>query len=126
MPTAAEIVNAYLDAFTAGEFEKASELVAAEFAFHGPFIQTATREAFFAGAAPLAKIARGHRLLRQWDEGDEVSSFYEFRLETPAGAGSVLMSEWHRVCDGRLSSARLVFDTGEFRTVVPAPPTAGQ
>lgn len=126
MFAAAEIVNAYLDAFTAGEFDKARELVADDFSFHGPFIQTDSRDAFFAGAAPLAKIARGHRLLRQWEEGDEVSSLYEFRLETPAGAGAVLMSEWHTVRDGLLRSARLVFDTAEFRTVVPAPPGAGQ
>ena len=79
-----------------------------------------------AGAAPLAKIARGPRLLRQWEGGDEVSSLYQFRLETPAGAGAALMSEWHTVRDGRLHSARLVFDTAEFRTVVPAPPSAAQ
>jgi hypothetical protein len=46
----------------------------------------------------------GHRLLRQ-AEGDEVSPTYEMLIETPAGAGSVVMSEWRVARDGELITA---------------------
>jgi hypothetical protein len=117
-PTA--VVNEYLTAFTTGDFVEARSVVAENFSFRGPFIQTGNREAFFVGAAGLASIVRGHRMLRQWEEGDEVCSLYELKLETPIGAGSVLMSEWHTVRNGELTAGRLVFDTAEFREFVPA------
>ncbi len=40
-------------------------------------------------------------------------------LETPVGKGLVLTSEWNTVRDGKVVSATLVFDTAEFRKVVP-------
>ena len=44
---------------------------------------------------------RGYRLLRQWEEGEEVCSVYEFHLESPAATGSVVMAEWNRSVTGR-------------------------
>jgi hypothetical protein len=49
-----------------------------------------------------------------------VCSIYDFEIETPAGSGSVTMSEWCTVRDGRLTSARLVFDTAAFNALMPA------
>ena len=54
-----------------------------------------------------------------WVDGDEVSSTYEVAIETPVGAGAVLMSEWHTVRNGALASGRVVFDTAVFRSLVP-------
>jgi hypothetical protein len=42
-------------------------------------------------------------------------------LKTPAGKGSVLVSEWNTVRDGKVTSAPLVFDTAAFRSLVPQP-----
>lgn len=120
MGKATNVVNAYLTAFTSGDFDKARTLVADGFSFHGPFLKADNKEAFFAGASRLAPIVRGYRLVRQWEDGDDVCSMYEFKVETPVGAGSVLMSEWHTVRDGQLIASRLVFDTAAFRAFVPA------
>jgi hypothetical protein len=118
----AGVVNAYLEGFYSGDFEAARLNVADSFSFEGPFLQVEGKDAFFAGAEGLRSIVRGHRLLRQWVDGDDVSSLYQVDLETPAGKGSVLMSEWHRVTGGQLVSGRIVFDTAVFRRLVPAPP----
>lgn len=117
--SAAALVNTYLDAFYAGDFGKAGTLVSDDFHFKGPFVEATNKEAFFASAARLALIAKGHRLLRQWEDGGEVSSIYEVNLETPAGKGWVAMSEWHTVRHGKLVSARLILDTAAFRALVP-------
>ena len=119
MSTAAETVNEYLDAFTSGNLEQARELVAEDFSFTGPMLQAEGRDAFFEGAEALAPIVRGYRMLRQWVDGDDVSSVYEFNVETPAGSGTVVMSEWNRVENGQLQSARLVFDTAAFNALMP-------
>ena len=117
--TARDVVNGYLDCFTGGDFEGARRWMADDFAFRGPFATYEAREPFFVGADGLRPILRGHRLRQQWEEGGDVCSFYELHLETPVGTGSVLASEWDTVQEGLVSSARLVFDTAEFRSLVP-------
>ena len=116
---AARTVNDYLEAFTSGNVDRARELVAEDFDFHGPMMQVKGRDAFFEGASGLVPMVRGFRMLRQWEDGEDVASVYEFNVETPAGAGSVVMSEWNRVRDGKLLSARLIFDTSEFNRLMP-------
>jgi len=37
-------------------------------------------------------------------DGDEVCSIYDFKIETPAGSGSIQMAEWSVVHDGKLAS----------------------
>ena len=115
-----EVVNAYLEAFWSGDFEQARRLVVDDFSFQGPLAQADDKETFFASAAPLVPIVRGYRPLRQWAEGDEVCTVYECQLETPVGAGCVLMSEWNTMRDGRVAAARLMFDTAAFRALLPS------
>jgi ketosteroid isomerase-like protein len=120
MGYASRVVNEYLAAFTSGDFDKAQTLVHDAYSFTGPFLRSGTKDGFFKGASPLVPIVRGYRLLRQWEDGGDVCSVYEFHLQTPATSGSVLMCEWHTVRDGQLTSGRLVFDTAAFRALVPA------
>lgn len=115
-----QVVDHYLKAFYSGDFAAARALVAEDFSFEGPFVKTCTRDAFFASAGPLAQVVRGHRLLHQWADGSDVCSIFELALETPASAGTVLMTEWHRVADDRIASVRTIFDTAQFRAVLPA------
>jgi hypothetical protein len=72
--------------------------------FSGPFVEASATEPLFASAEGASPHRQGHRLLRQ-AEGDEVSPIYEMLIETPAGAGSVVMSEWRVARDGELITA---------------------
>jgi hypothetical protein len=116
---AGQTVVAYLNAFWSGDLATARRLVVENFSFAGPFLQVEGKEAFFAAAAGLQPIVRGYRMLRQWEDGEDVCSFYEFAVETPTGRGSVRTAEWNQVRRDRLVSARLVFDTAAFRKLVP-------
>lgn len=118
--SATALVNHYLDAFYTGDFDTAGLVLADEFSFRGPFIEATGKESFLTSADGLRRIVKGHRLLRQWEDGNEVASIYELRIETPVGAGAVTMSEWHVACDGKLISALVLFDTAAFRALVPA------
>jgi hypothetical protein len=117
---AAALATRYLTAFYTADFSTASSLVTDDFAFRGPFVEARDRDTFFASARGLATIVRGHRLLRQWADGDQVCSIFEMHLETPAGSGSIPVSEWHTVRDGRIAAAHVLFDSGAFRVLVPA------
>lgn len=118
--SAVTLVNEYLDAFYSGDFAKARELVSDDFHFKGPFAEATNKEAYFSSAAPLAAIAKGHRLLRQWADGDEVCSIHDVDLETPVGKGLVTMCEWHKAESGKLVFGRVILDTAAFRALAPA------
>lgn len=118
-----KIVDTYLRAFYSGDFEAARAVVADEFSFQGPFLQIEGKDGFFDGAEGLRRIVTGHRLLRRWQDGPDVCSWYDVEIKTPTGRGSILMSEWHTVRQNRLVSGRVVFDTADFRALVPTPAT---
>jgi ketosteroid isomerase-like protein len=120
MSGATKVVNEYLAAFYSGDLDAARAVVAEGYVFKGPFVEASDREAFFQSAARLVAIARGHRLLKQVEQGEEVCSLYEVNIVTAAGSAPVTMSEWHAVRDGRLASGRAVVDTAAFRALVPA------
>jgi YHS domain-containing protein len=111
----AEIVNAYLTAYTSGDVDRAASLVSENFSFQGPMHATAGRSALRKIVAHVAANARGHRVLRQWQDGDEVCTIYQLSVETDAEATSVLVSEWNIVRGGQVASSLMVFDTGPFR-----------
>jgi hypothetical protein len=56
----------------------------------------------------------------QWVDGDQVASFYDFKIETSVGAGSIPMAEWSVVRDDKLVSSRLVFDTAAMTALMPS------
>lgn len=121
MSDAAQIFSQYLNAFARGDSETAAGLIDDDFKFHGPLLQSEGKADFLEGAAKLGPIMRGAEMLRQFGDGDEVCSIYDFKIETPKGKGTVTMSEWSRVRNGKLVSSRLLFDTAAFMALMPAP-----
>ncbi|GMQ85858.1 MAG: hypothetical protein BMS9Abin07_1426 [Acidimicrobiia bacterium] len=115
----AAVVRTYLDAFTSGDIDGAMDLIADDFSFAGPIVQSEGKQAFVEGSQAAQAIAKGYTMLRQFEDGDDVVSLYEFELGAPATPGTVLMSEWNTVRHGKLTSARLVFDTAQFSALMP-------
>jgi predicted SnoaL-like aldol condensation-catalyzing enzyme len=117
--SAVTLVNRYLKAFYSGDFHTAQDLLADDFHFKGPFVEASNKAAYFSSAARLAPVVKGHKLLRQWQDGNEVCSIYDVNLETPAGKSAVTMTEWHTTENDRLRSSRVIFDTAAFRALMP-------
>ncbi|HEU5391315.1 MAG TPA: nuclear transport factor 2 family protein [Streptosporangiaceae bacterium] len=116
----AGIFRTYLERFTGGDVEGAAEFLADEFAFDGPILQAKDKAEFLAGSAAAAAMARGCTIRRQWADGEDVCSVYDFEVQTPAGAGAIPMAEWSVIRDGKLVSSRLLFDTAAMAALLPA------
>jgi hypothetical protein len=117
--SSADVYRSYLERFTSGDVEGAAELLADEFTFTGPLLQANSKAEFMAGSAALGPIVRGCDIHRQWVDGDEVCSIYDFMVETPAGRGSIPMAEWSVVRENKLVSSRLLFDTAAMAALMP-------
>ncbi|TMC08204.1 MAG: nuclear transport factor 2 family protein [Chloroflexi bacterium] len=118
--SSADVFRTYLERFTSGDVDGASALLAEEFVFQGPMLRASGKAEFLAGSAGLRPIVRGFEMHRQWVDGEEVCSIYDFKIETPAGAGAIPMAEWSVVREGRLVSSRLLFDTAAMTALLPA------
>jgi ketosteroid isomerase-like protein len=116
----ADVFRTYLERFTSGDAHGAAELLADDFTFVGPVLQASSKAEFLAGAAGLGPFVRGCVMHHQWVDGDQVCSFYDFNVETPAGAGSIPMAEWSVVREGRIVASRLVFDSAAMAAFMPA------
>ena len=113
MPTtSAALVTAFLQAFMSGDIDKASGMVSEDFSFRAPLHQgEGGKGAYFAGADRKTRFIRAFRILRQWAQGDDVCTVSELDIQTPEGAATMAMSEWHTVHAGRGRSTYMVFDS---------------
>ena len=118
MPSA-EIFRTYLQRFTSGDTAGAAELLTDDFRFHGPMLQSRGKAAFLEGSAPLGPVMRGAEIRRQWEDGGELCSFYDFKIETPAGAGPILMAGRNSFRDGKPASGRLISGTAAMAALMP-------
>jgi hypothetical protein len=101
------------------DVEGAAELLAEDFSFTGPILQSTSKADFLSGSAMAAAMAKGCEIHHQWVDGDSVCSIYDFKVETPAGAGSISMAEWAEIKNGKLVSSRLIFDTADMAALMP-------
>ena len=114
--TPAQIVNEFLQAFFSGDVERALGLTSEDFTFTAPYhpyqMGGSSRERFFAGAAAKAALVREIQILRQCESGCDVATLYRLEVACPAGSASLLITEWHKVHEGRVTSTCMMFDTG--------------
>jgi hypothetical protein len=108
----ADVFRTYLERFTSGDIEGAASLLDDAFSFAGPMLTASSKAEFLASDGGLGPDSfRGCTIHHQWEDGEQVCSFYDFRFETPVGSASIPMAEWTVVRDGKVASSRLVFDT---------------
>lgn len=91
----AAIVTTYLTAYLSGEIATAQPPARDDFSFRAPLAETAgTKDVYFAGPDQKARYIRDFRILRQWQDADEVATVYEIGVQAPAGTASMFMHEW--------------------------------
>jgi ketosteroid isomerase-like protein len=111
-PDVASVVAEFLKAYLSGDLSRAKSLVSDDFVFRAPLVeQHGTKEDFFGGAEQKVALVRGHRILRSWVDGEEVSTVYAIDVRTEEGSASMRLHEWHTVRDGRLVSTVMTFDS---------------
>jgi ketosteroid isomerase-like protein len=112
MPTPSEVSTAFLTRFFTGDIARAASMVSPDFSFRAPLQDApAGKAAYFGGAEKKSRFVKGFRILRQWEDGPEVSTLYEIRIETPEGKASLVISDWHTIREGQVASIVMVFDS---------------
>ncbi len=109
MGKALETTNRYYDSVR-DKGAGLADVLADGVTFNGPLVQWTGKAEFLEGFKQMAAGMAGVRMLKQFENGDEVCSIFEMDLNTPKGPITATMSEWVKTSNGRITEARLHFD----------------
>jgi ketosteroid isomerase-like protein len=115
MARALEIVNRFYDATNNRRADELPALVTDDVTFVGPAMQATGAREYVGMNEQLLGFHQGTRMLRQFEDGDDVCSVYELRMTTPAGGSLTLrVADWITVRGDRIAEQHLYFDPREF------------
>lgn len=104
------LVTEFLTHFCAQDIEALGALLAENFGMEGPLFRFHSREEYLASVSHDAKEERDFRILRMFEDGDEVMVLYRF---TKPGVDT-MMAQLFRFRDGLIAETVLVFDGRAF------------
>lgn len=115
MANAADIVNTFLQRTSARDIRGAMALLRDDVEFIGPLMRTSGASAY---AGLLEQFLPAHiatRILKQFQDGDDVCSVNELDIRTPTGGTlTIAMAEWFRLRSGKIAEHRVYYDPREF------------
>ncbi len=112
MGQALDIVNQFMHS-------QDTSLLADEFKFIGPVDQTNSIEAFVKLNQSFFPLVTEMRMLKQFENGDDVCSIYEIDFKPPTGTTLTLkIADWVVVRNDKMVEERLYYDAREYAAVV--------
>jgi hypothetical protein len=103
-----DIVNTFMQS-------QDTALLADDFRFIGPVDQTTGIEAFMKLNEGFFPLVTGMRMLKQFEQGNDVCSIYEMDLKSPSGTSLTLnVADWVIVKSGKMVQERIYYDAREF------------
>jgi len=120
MPDAARVAEAFFEAWTSKNFERARGLVHDDLSFEGPIDSFSDADSYLASLRRLSGMVTGVQKQKVFEDGDDVCIIYD--LET-APVPSSRTCEWYRVRDGKVASVSVVFDARPFAPLFEARPS---
>ena len=111
--TALQVASAFLDAWTAGDFEQAGHYLADGFVFDGPIAHYRSAREFLAGSrAFVEKITPGWTTVSAFGDDREALLLYDLHLATGAARR---IADRYTVSDGKIQAETILWDTGDQR-----------
>jgi len=114
-----QIVMSYFEAWTANRTEEAFALLAPDLEFSGPSAHYTSAEAFRPGLVAFAAMTKGARVVELLVDGDRAALLYDCDLPEPVG--TLRISSFFRVENGRIRTYDTRFDATNFRKLVGRP-----
>jgi hypothetical protein len=115
---AKEIVLEFESAVEKKDYATARRLLADDVSFRGPVDSFSDADAYVAALARLGGMLERVEIQRVFVDGEDVALFCELVLTAPLPTSFV--ARWYRVREGKIRSARVVFDARPFAPASPA------
>ncbi|MBV9119668.1 MAG: nuclear transport factor 2 family protein [Chloroflexi bacterium] len=103
------IASTFLDAWTAGDFDTAGNLLAADSRFDGPIAHYRSAREFLEGSRPFVEMLKpGWTRITAFGNDAEALLLYDLHFRT---GQSMRIADHYRVADGRIQSETILWDT---------------
>jgi hypothetical protein len=113
-----DVVQSYYAAFDAHDFAKARTLLHDDFRFVGPVMEANSPDELFSKMQAFDCDFKNH-LLQTAENGNTVATIFDCVFTRPF-RGTIRMSEWFTVVDGKIATANLMFDTRQMPVTNPS------
>jgi ketosteroid isomerase-like protein len=108
--SALAVATAFLNAWTAGDFEQARTRLADDFVYDGPIAHYRSAEEFLAGSAAfVGQIEPGWAKVCAFGDDHEALLLYDLQLRS---GQPMRIADYHVVRDGRIQAETILFDRG--------------
>ena len=115
MAKALDSVNRFYDVTDNKKGEGLEVLLAADMKFVGPLMQTSSAKDYIASTKQFLQMHLGTRMLKQFEQGDDVCSIYDLTVRTPSGGTITLpIADVIRVSNGKIVEQTIYYDPREF------------
>jgi hypothetical protein len=108
------VVEGYLDAIAAFDYERARSFLAnSGFSFRSPISNFASADDFIAYLSLTGGIVQQMRRRKVFVDGQDVCHILDFVIQL-SDKRTVPVAQWARVADGRIDSLELIYDGHEY------------
>lgn len=116
MGKALETVNQFYDLTNnKNQTDGLEGLLSENMSFTGPLMQASGANNYIEMLKSLIKFHKSWKMIKQFENGNDVCSIYEVTLGTPTGgAFSVTIADWIRIVNGRVAEQKIYYDPREF------------
>jgi ketosteroid isomerase-like protein len=110
-----ETVNRFYDTTENKKGRGLETMLAKDMTFVGPLMKTSGAEEYIDSTKQFLQMHRATRMLKQFENGNDVCSIYEMDIATPAGGTiTVELTDWIQVADDKVVKQKIYYDPREF------------
>ncbi len=110
-----ETAEAYFEAWSQKDFAAARNLLHDDLSFQGPYDSFDNADDLIGAIQQLASITQRLVKRKVFADGQDVCIIYDLVPNKPVD--NVPMAEWYEVTGDKISSIRIIFDTGAFAAI---------
>jgi ketosteroid isomerase-like protein len=115
MGKALETVKRFYDATENKKGRGLETILAKDMAFIGPLMKTSGAQDYIDSTRQFLQMHKATRMLKQFENGNDVCSIYEMDIATPSGGMiTIELTDWIQVADGRVAKQKIYYDPREF------------
>lgn len=115
MGKALETVNRFYDITENKKGQGLETILAKDMTFAGPLMRTSGARDYIDTTKQFLQMHKGTRMLKQFENGNDVCSIYEMDVGTPDGSTITLeLTDWVQVANDRVAKQKIYYDPREF------------
>jgi ketosteroid isomerase-like protein len=115
MGKALETANRFYDTAENKKGRGLETILANDMTFVGPLMKTFGAEEYISSTKQFLQMHRATRMLKQFENGNDVCSIYEMDIATPdGGIITIELTDWIQVSNGKVAKQKIYYDPRVF------------